>query len=79
MLKVRAMNSKQTQMSYLTEIKRIYSTYGMRGFTRGYQGMLLRDGPSFAFYFCTFEALKRRFRVSEKDRLENDYHGMTQT
>ena len=64
-------------MSYIDEIKRIYSEEGMRGFTRGYQGMLLRDGPGFAIYFCTFEALKRRFRVSEKDRLENDYHGMT--
>ena len=60
-------------------MKRIYREDGVKGFTRGYQGMLLRDGPGFAVYFCTFEALKRKLKVSEQDRLEHNYHGMTQT
>ena len=66
-------------MSYRKEIKRIYQTEGIKGFSRGYQGLLIRDGPGFAIYFCTFEALKRKFGVSEKDRIDHHYYGMSQT
>jgi len=52
-------------------ISEIYAKEGMKGFTRGYQGMLLRDGPGFGLYFTLFEAVKRRLGVSEKDRQSN--------
>ena len=50
-------------MSYRTEIKRIYSTEGLYGFTRGYTGMLMRDSPGFALYFLLFDIFKRNFGV----------------
>jgi hypothetical protein len=39
--------------------------------------MLLRDGPGFGIYFCGFEMVKRRLGVSENDRVEFGYYGMT--
>lgn len=50
-------------MSYSTEIKIIYKTEGFKGFLRGYQGMMIRDGPGFAIYFTTYESLKRKFGI----------------
>ena len=64
-------------MSYPDEIKRIYELEGIKGFSRGYQGMLLRDGPGFGIYFCGFEMMKRNFGVSENDRIEFGYYGMS--
>lgn len=61
LLKVRAQNSKFKSLSYREEIKRIYKDDGVKGFTRGYSGMLLRDAPGFAIYFCMFDFLKRSF------------------
>lgn len=74
LLKVRAQQRKQKKMSYAVEIKRIYSEEGLKGFTRGYQGMIFRDGPGFAIYFCLFSALKRFWGVSDTDRA-NNYNG----
>jgi solute carrier family 25 carnitine/acylcarnitine transporter 20/29 len=51
----------------------------LKGFTRGYQGMLLRDGPGFGLYFTLFEAVKRRLGVSDKDRQHNQYNGLNNT
>ena len=59
LLKVRAQNSKSTQMSYSQEIKRIYRVEGLKGFAKGYQGMFMRDCPGFAIYFTTYECMKR--------------------
>lgn len=39
--------------------------------------MLLRDGPGFGLYFCGFELVKRKFGVSENDKLFYNYYGMT--
>jgi hypothetical protein len=39
--------------------------------------MLIRDGPGFGIYFMMFENNKRRLGVSEKDRLEHQYYGMS--
>ena len=40
--------------------------------------MLLRDGPGFGVYFAMFEVNKRKLGVSEKDRVDHNYHGMSQ-
>lgn len=50
-------------MSYREEIKTIYKNEGLKGFTRGYSGMLLRDAPGFGIYFCLFEGFKRGLNV----------------
>lgn len=50
-------------MSYREEIQKIYETEGMRGFTRGWSGMLIRDGPGFGLYFAMFEFFKRCLHV----------------
>jgi hypothetical protein len=63
-------------MSYSKEIVRIYKEDGLKGFFRGYQGMLIRDGPGFGIYFCLFEAMKRRLGVSEAER-ENNFNRVT--
>jgi solute carrier family 25 carnitine/acylcarnitine transporter 20/29 len=59
-------------MSYREEIRRIYQDEGMKGFSRGYSGMLLRDGPGFALYFCMFEALKRQSGVTNDNSTINE-------
>ena len=59
LLKVRAQNNMTQSIHYREEIGRIYRTEGLNGFLRGYQGMLLRDFPGFAYYFFTYELLKR--------------------
>jgi hypothetical protein len=64
-------------MSYYKEIMRIFNQQGLKGFTRGYSGMLIRDGPGFGIYFMMFENNKRRLGVSEKDRTNNNYYGMS--
>jgi hypothetical protein len=43
----------------------IYRTEGLKGFTRGYSGMLLRDGPGYALYFVIYDRLKTMLRVSQ--------------
>lgn len=59
LLKVRAQFNKTKSINYRAEIGRIYNTEGMSGFMKGYQGMMLRDAPGFAWYFMTYELLKR--------------------
>ena len=39
--------------------------------------MFIRDAPGFGIYFCAYEALKRWWRVSDIDRIEHDYHGLS--
>jgi len=63
-------------LSYIAETKRIYSTEGLKGFTRGYKGMLLRDGPGFSIYFGLYGYLKQKFGVTDKDKI-NNYNGMS--
>ena len=65
LLKVRAQFNQRAQIRYVDEIKRIYRTEGPAGFLKGYQGMLLRDFPGFAFYFCFYENLKRQFGIED--------------
>merc|ERR1712159_972139 len=59
LLKVRKQFRELSSMSYATEIKIIYRTEGLRGFLRGYQGMMIRDAPGFAIYFTMYETMKR--------------------
>eukprot|EP00354_Favella_ehrenbergii_P007097 CAMPEP_0170454628 /NCGR_PEP_ID=MMETSP0123-20130129/2814_1 /TAXON_ID=182087 /ORGANISM="Favella ehrenbergii, Strain Fehren 1" /LENGTH=98 /DNA_ID=CAMNT_0010717399 /DNA_START=338 /DNA_END=634 /DNA_ORIENTATION=+ len=59
LLKVRAQFDKKKQINYKQEISRIYREEGLKGFLNGYQGMLLRDFPGFAFYFMSYELIKR--------------------
>ena len=63
--------------TYRQLITTIYREDGMRGFTRGYKGMLLRDGPGFAIYFSAFGYLKSELGVSDIDR-EANYSGLTE-
>ena len=63
-------------LSYITEIKRIYNEQGFKGFARGYQGMLIRDGPGFGIYFMTFAKLKAKLGVSESDK-QRHYNGLS--
>jgi len=79
LLKVRAQENKNSQMSYMKEISRIYKREGIKGFSRGYQGMLIRDGPGFGLYFMVFENNKRRLGVSDQDRINHNYHGMSES
>ncbi len=39
----------------------------MKGFTRGWTGMFLRDAPGFGLYFCLFELFKRGLDVPKKE------------
>ncbi len=50
-------------MSYRSEINKIYEKEGIKGFTRGYSGMLLRDSPGFGMYFCLYEFFKRTLQI----------------
>ena len=68
LLKVRAQNNKRKQIKYGEEIMNIYRSEGLRGFMKGYQGMILRDIPGFAAYFATYEWMKRCLGVSDADR-----------
>ena len=34
---------------------------------KGYQGMFLRDAPGFAFYFCSYEFIKRQLGVTDSE------------
>lgn len=51
-------------LSYKEEVKLIYKQEGLKGFTRGYSGLLARDIPGFAIYFGSFEAWKTFLRVT---------------
>lgn len=68
LMKVRMQERKQFDLRYSDEIKRIYKEDGLKGFTRGYHGMLLRDGPGFGVYFAGFEYIKMHLGVSDKHR-----------
>lgn len=68
LLKVRKQHSRQQPKTYTEEIKHIYKTEGLRGFLKGYQGMMLRDAPGFAWYFTFYEWSKRKLGVSEADK-----------
>ena len=68
LLKVRKQFHKTIPKSYSEEIRHIYKTEGLRGFLKGYQGMLLRDTPGFAWYFMFYEWSKRQMGVSEADK-----------
>jgi hypothetical protein len=37
------------------------------GFLKGYQGMMLRDAPGFAWYFMAYELLKRNICKLDKN------------
>jgi solute carrier family 25 carnitine/acylcarnitine transporter 20/29 len=58
-------NLKRIQTGYLEELTQIYKAEGMKGFTRGYTGLLIRDVPGFAIYFGSFEANKKFLGVHE--------------
>lgn len=58
---------KHKNMSYREEIKLLYQEEGLKGFTRGYTGMFLRDAPGFAIYFCLFDLFKRRMGVPKEE------------
>ena len=62
-MKVRAQNHKHGRMSYTQEIGRVFRKEGLKGFTRGYTGMLLRDAPGFSIHFLLFDIFKRRLGV----------------
>ena len=49
-------------------MKLIYKEEGLKGFTRGYRTMLLRDVPGFGVYFGAFETAKRITKVSDYDK-----------
>jgi hypothetical protein len=67
LLKVRKQASVQLQgISYGEELKMIYKAEGLRGFTRGYSGLLIRDVPGFAIYFGAFEGFKTLFGVANR-------------
>ena len=65
MLKIRLQNSDKATLSYRNEITKIYRKEGIRGFTVGYSGMLLRDGPGYGMYFCLYDVLKRKFKENK--------------
>ena len=66
LLKVRKQaNLHQEGVSYRQELTLIYKAEGMRGFTRGYWGLLIRDVPGFAIYFGAFEGFKTLFGVAQ--------------
>jgi hypothetical protein len=67
LLKTRAQFNKHSQLSYKAEIRRIYQTEGLKGFTRGYSGMLMRDAPGYALYFLLFDQFKRTLGINPKD------------
>jgi hypothetical protein len=47
----------------------IYKNEGLKGFTRGYSSMLVRDTFTWGIYFMIFDLAKRRLGVCEEDRL----------
>jgi hypothetical protein len=63
-------------MIYKKEIIRIFKQDGIKGFSKGYHSMLLRDVPNTGIYFMFFEFNKRHLGVSEWDR-SNGYQGLS--
>lgn len=45
---------------------KIYKREGLKGFTRGYSSMLIRDAPGYALYFAQYDYLKRVFGVKNQ-------------
>ena len=64
-LKVRKQYIKTKPKSYTEEIRHIYRKEGLRGFLKGYQSNLIRDGPGLGFYFMFYEWIKRQMWVSD--------------
>ena len=58
-------------MSYRTEIRRIYKSERLYGFTRGYSGLMLRDCIGLSFFFGLFDFFKRISGVVERDLSED--------
>merc|ERR1712136_165080 len=73
---VRKQNRQLGSMSYAAEIKIIYKTEGLKGFLRGYQGMMIRDAPGFAIYFSMYETMKRYFGVDDGSHGTEQYAQM---
>ena len=68
----------QQGVTYWGEIKSIYQREGFFGFTRGYSGQMLRDVPGFALYFGLFELIKIKMKVSDQDRRQSNYSGLSE-
>jgi len=62
-------------MSYRREILRIFKQDGIRGFSKGYQSMLVRDVLNTGIYFTVFEFNKALLGVSDADRA-NGFEGL---
>lgn len=60
-------------MSYRCELRKIYQSEGLFGFTRGYSAMLMRDGPGFAMYFFLFDLFKRKLGVSGVHHYDDEH------
>jgi len=73
LLKVRKQFHKTVPKSYTEEISSIYKTEGLRGFLKGYQGMMLRDVPGFAWYFMFYEWSRYKMGVSDADKVTTAY------
>jgi hypothetical protein len=59
-------------MRYRDEIKRIHNENGLKGFTRGYPGMMIRDTVTNGIYFCLFDLFKRHLGVPSHTTSSND-------
>jgi hypothetical protein len=71
LLKTKKQADKSRQgISYREDISRIYKNEGLKGFTRGYTGLLARDIPGFAIYFGGFECFKTFFGVATGQNTE---------
>lgn len=52
-------------MRYREEVRRIFRSEGLHGFSVGYKPMLIRDLMSFGFYFLFYDILKRVFQLDQ--------------
>jgi hypothetical protein len=52
-------------MKYRDEIKKLHLKEGMKGFTRGYTGILIRDAPGYGLYFMFYDLFKRFLNVEQ--------------
>lgn len=50
-------------MSYRKEIMKIYNKEGLRGFTVGYSGLLIRDCFGFGMYFMLYDIFKEKLNI----------------
>lgn len=66
--------NKVNRLSYRDEMRRIYRSEGIFGFTRGYSAMVLRDAPGFGAYFFLYDLIKRSFGLSHFEHENNSFH-----